>query len=109
MNHDLQLNDMPFNAIKSGKKKIETRTKTPPLMRNYEEWKAGDTITFTNSANNEVMKVEILGVRHYKDIPDLLDAEGQENVMSYDTTREEAIVSWDKLQGYTEGIKKYGI
>ena len=53
--------------------------------------------------------MEIVGVRHYKNISDLLDAEGLENVLSYDAPREESITNWDKIDGYTEGMKKHGI
>lgn len=109
MNYNLDLNDRPFQALKIGKKKIETRTKVPQNMIAYEEMRPGDTITFEHEDSKEKMVMEIVRVRHYKNIPDLLDAEGQENVMSYDAPREEAIVSWDKLTGYTKGMKKYGI
>lgn len=109
MIYKLELNDLPFEAIKSGRKKIETRTKVPHNMTSYEEMKKGDQILFTKASSGEEMMVEILGVRHYKDVESLLDEEGQENVMSYETSRDEAVKSWNKLTGYTEGIKKYGI
>ncbi len=109
MNYNLDLNDRPFQAIKNGKKKIETRTLVPHNMTPYSEMKKGDTLTFSNETTKEVMVVDILRVTNYKDIPTLLAKEGQENVMSYDASYEEAVVSWDTLRGYTEGIKKYGI
>lgn len=39
----------------------------------------------------------------------MFDTEGQENCVSYDAPREDAIASYDQLRGYTEGIKQYGI
>lgn len=109
MNYKLDLIDLPFRALQNGRKKIETRTKVPENMTLYEEMKKGDTISFEHEDTKEKMTMVIVGVRHYKNVSDLLDAEGQENVMSYDATREDAIASWDKLTGYTEGIKQYGI
>lgn len=53
MNYSLDLNDRPFNAIKTGTKKIEGRTKTSLDTFSYDDLKSGDTITFTNNATNE--------------------------------------------------------
>ena len=109
MNYYFHLNDMPFEAIKSGKKKIETRIQTEDHPKEqFEGMKAGEQIIFNTDAG-ENMTTEIIKVRHYPDIATLLDTEGQENVMSYDCSREEALVSWNSLKGYEEGIKKYGI
>ena len=101
---------MPFQAIKSGKKKIETRTfveeyKSP----DYRQMKRGDLLTFENNQTKERIIVEILGVRHYSDVAEMFDAEGQDRCMSYDAPRDEAINSYNRLRGYTAGIKKNGI
>lgn len=109
MDWNLELNDMPFDAIKSGKKNRETRTKVSHNMTPYEEMKPGDRIIFTRKTTQEKMSVDILGVRHYPDVASMFDAEGQDNCMSYDAPRNEAITSYDQLKGYTEGIKQYGI
>ncbi|MBI2590447.1 MAG: hypothetical protein HYW33_00995 [Candidatus Blackburnbacteria bacterium] len=106
----LDVNDRPFNALKSGKKKIETRTfVTVYESPDYRQMKNGDILTFENNQTKERITMEILGVRHYKDVSIMFDAEGQENCMSYDAPREEAIDSYNQLKGYTEGIKKNGI
>jgi|SRR3989344_4858606 len=110
MTYYFHLNDIPFEAIRSGRKKIETRIQTENHPKSeFENMKAGEHIEFTKDSTGEKMTVEILGVRRYDDIASLLDNEGQENVMSYDTSREKALVSWNSLAGYEEGIKKYGI
>lgn len=105
----LDLNDMPFEAIKSGKKKVETRTKTEGSTHHWWEMKKGDQIVFTKKTAREKMAVEVLGVRHYKDVASMFDGEGQENCMSYDAPRNGAIDSYRELKGYPKGIKKYGI
>lgn len=110
MDYYFNLNDAPFEAIKTGKKKIETRIQTEDHPKSqFEGMENGDRIIFTKQSTEEKMTVKILGVRHYLGIATLLDTEGQENVMSYDCSREEALVSWNKLNGYEEGIKKHGI
>lgn len=109
MDWHLELNDMPFDAIKTGKKTRETRTKVPHNMTPYEEMKPDDNIIFTRKTDKEKMICEILGVRHYPDVASMFDAEGQDNCMSYDASRDEAIASYDQLRDYTEGIKQYGI
>src|SRR3989344_7329639 len=92
----LELNDMPFDAIKKGKKNRETRTKVPHNMTPYEEMKPGDRVVFTRKTDQGKMVVEILGTRHYKNVAEMLDAEGQDNCMSYDAPRK-AITSYDQL------------
>jgi len=90
-------------------RKQETRTKVPHNMTPYEEMKPGDRVVFTRKTDQGKMVVEILGARHYKNVAEMLDAEGQDNCMSYDAPRDKAITSYDQLRGYTEGIKQYGI
>lgn len=110
MKYFLDVNDYPFQAIKSGKKKVETRTFVEEYESpDYRKMKRGDLLTFENNETKEQLSAEILGVRHYKDVAALFDAEGQENCMSYDAPREEAIESYNKLTGYTKGIKEHGI
>lgn len=58
MNYDFDLNSLPFESIKSGKKKIETRTKVPHNMTPYEKILKGDILTFTHEKTKEVMIVE---------------------------------------------------
>src|SRR3989344_243317 len=105
----LELNDMPFDAIKRGKKNRETRTKVPHNQTAYEEMKPGDKVIFTRKTDKEKMIVEILGVRHYPNVASMFNAEGQDYCMSYDAPRDEAIASYNQLRGYTEGIKEHGI
>ncbi len=109
MNYDLDLKGILFNAIKSGKKTVETRTKVPHTMVDYEKMEKGDTITFTNLVNNEVLKVEVLAIRHYPDAREMLLAEGLDKTLSYPMELDDAVESYNELNGYTDGIKKYGI
>jgi len=110
MEHVLDLNPRPFESIKKGIKKIEGRT---PINNDanikFDTWKAGDTILFTNNETNETMRVEILGVRYYKTVKLMLETEGTRNVLSSQGNVKEGIASYNKLEGYKSGIKKFGI
>jgi len=110
MNYNLNLNDRPFKAIKAGTKKIETRVPTSHYNIPYAELNAGDTFTFTNNVTNEVMKVEILGVRHYSDVRSMLEAEGTRNALSSGLSIGEAVENYNTaFEEYKENIPKFGI
>jgi ASC-1-like (ASCH) protein len=110
MNYNLDLNDRPFKAIKAGTKKIETRVPTSHYNIPYGELKVGDTFTFTNNVTNEVMKVEILGVRHYPDVRTMLETEGTRNTLSSGLSIPEAVERYNTaFEEYKENIPKYGI
>ena len=66
--HQLQLAAVPFNAITSGAKTIESRL--------YDEKRQtiqiGDTIVFTNRENTEqTVSVKVIGLLHYETFHDL--------------------------------------
>jgi ASC-1-like (ASCH) protein len=109
MNYNLELNDRPFKAIKAGTKKVEGRTPKDSDDKRYEEMVPGDTLTFTNNVTNEVMTVEVLFVRHYKTVRKMLETEGTKNVLSSGLDVEGGIKSYNSLDGYEKGIKKFGI
>jgi ASC-1-like (ASCH) protein len=106
----LDLNDRPFEAIKAGTKKIEGRTPTSRDKTPYDKLQKGDTIHFINNVTNEEMDVVVLFVHHYPDTKNMLEIEGVENVLSSEPkTIEHGIESYNKLEGYKEGIVKNGI
>lgn len=110
MNYNLNLLDRPFKAIKVGTKKIETRVPTSYDKTPYADLKIGDTFTFTNMTTNEVMKVEILGVRHYPDVRSMLEAEGTRNALSSGLDINGAVERYNTVfEEYKENIPKYGI
>ena len=110
MNYNLELMDRPFKAIKARTKKIETRVPTSYDKTSYADLKIGDTFTFTNITTNEIMKVEILGVRHYPDVKSLLEAEGARNALSSDLDINGAVERYNTaFEEYKENIPKFGI
>jgi len=109
MNYSLELNDRPFKAIKAGTKKVEGRTPINTEENIYEKMVFGDTITFTNNVTNEQIMCEILFVHHYNDVRKMLETEGIKNVLSSGLDVEGGIKSYNSLDGYEKGIKKFGI
>lgn len=109
MNYNLDLNDRPFKAIKVGTKKVEGRTPVNTEINLYEKMVPGDTITFANNITNEQLLCEILFVHHYNNVRKMLEIEGTKSVLSSGLDIEGGIKSYNSLDGYEEGIKKYGI
>lgn len=109
MNYNLNLNDRPFKAIKSGTKNIEGRTQTSHETFSYDDMKPSDTITFTNSVTKEKMTVEVMAIRHYPDTRAMLEHEGVKNVLSSGLDIEGGIESYNSHPEYRENILKYGI
>jgi len=110
MKYFIGLNPRPFESIKKGIKKIEGRTPiNNDVNTDFSKFKADDIIEFTNNETNEKMKVKVLGVRHYKTVKLMLETEGTRNILSSQGTVEEGIASYNRLDGYKEGVKKFGI
>lgn len=109
MNFDLSINDRPFMAIRAGTKKIEGRAPKNEDDKQYELMSVGDTITFINNSTNEQMMCEITSVSKYFDVRSMLEAEGTKNVLSSGLDIEGGIKSYNSLDGYEDGIKKFGI
>lgn len=109
MNYNLDLNDRPFKAIKAGTKKVEGRAQINSEENIYEKMVPGDTITFTNNISNEQIVCEILFIHHCDNVRKMLETEGTKNVLSSGLDIEGGIKSYNSLDGYEEGIKKYGI
>lgn len=110
MEYSLDLNQRPFEAIKTGTKKIEGRVPTDHNKHvPFDKLKEGDVINFTNNSNGEVMKTKVLRVTHYKDVREMLTAEGPENVLSSGGNIEEGVESYNQIGTYRENIPKFGI
>lgn len=110
MEYSLDLNPQAFEAIKKGTKRIEGRVPTEHNKHvPFDKLKPRDIIIFTNNENKEIMNVRVLGVRHYKDVKSMLEAEGTRNVLSNQGTVEEGIESYHSIRSYKENIEKHGI
>lgn len=110
MEYHLDLNPRPFEAIKNKTKKVEGRV---PTKNNknipFEKIKSGDLISFKNNETGEIIKTKVIYIKKYVDFKTMLENEGPENVLSSKGTIEEGIESYNKFEGYKEGVKKYGV
>ena len=109
MKYTLNLRDTPYNTIKAGTKKVEGRVPTPHDKTPYSKLTTNDTIVFRRESDQELMEVTILFVHHYRNVREMLEAEGAENVLSSSKTVEESIKRFNTFKGYKENIPKYGI
>ncbi|MEK6933391.1 MAG: ASCH domain-containing protein [Nanoarchaeota archaeon] len=110
MEYSLELNPRPFEAIKNGTKKIEGRVPTEHNKNvPFNKIKEGDTIIFSNNSTGGIMRVLVLGVKHYSTFGEMLKSEGTERVLSSKRNIEEGIESFESFNGYKEGVKKHGV
>ncbi len=110
MNHFTDINDRPFKAIKAGTKKVEGRTKTSWEKLLLNKLRKSDIITFTNNITGEKLIVKAIFVHHYKNVVEMLQNEGVENVLSSSPkTIEHGIMSYNSILEYKSSIPKYGI
>lgn len=110
MKYILDLNDRPFKSIKAGTKKVEGRTPTFWDKTPYDKLQKGDTIHFINNVTQEEIDVDVLYVHPYRNVREMLDNEGAQNVLSGEPkTIENGIDTYNSFKGYKEGIAKNGI
>lgn len=92
-----------FEAVKTGKKKVETRAATDK----YRAIKAGDTVVLVcgkNKFEKEVKKVKI-----FKTITSLLKVYKPQQINPGIKTLKETREMYYSFPGYKEKIKKYGL
>lgn len=92
-----------FEAIKTGKKKIETRAGSPK----YFDIKAGDTLVFVCGKNKFEKKIK--GVKKFNDIKSLHKVYKPQEINPKTRTPEESEKMYFSFPGYKEKIKKYGL
>ena len=92
-----------FSAIKSGKKRIETRAATPK----YRTLAKGDTVVFV--CGSERFERTIRRVRTFKTVSALLRVYAPQDVNPRTATRAELIAMYDSFPGYREKLRRYGL
>ncbi|MBQ7408640.1 MAG: ASCH domain-containing protein [Clostridia bacterium] len=79
MLHTMNLNDLPFNQIKSGTKRVE--------MRLYDQKrqliKTNDDICFTNVTTGEKLNVKVTAIRVFKNFFELYSFYNDKTVLGY--------------------------
>ena len=92
-----------FEAIRAGKKKIETRAFTIK----YKDIKAGDELIFSCGKDKFSKKVKKTAV--FKSIADLLKKYKPSQINPKYKTADELIAMYHSFPGYKEKIKKSGL
>lgn len=102
-NHDMHLNEEPFNLIKEGKKDIEYRV-NDEKRRNLQ---IGDTITFyKRSLNTEKVEVLVTDLRYYDTLLEMYSATFERDFKNcYDSPQ--AVVE-DSSYYTNEEVEQYG-
>lgn len=92
-----------FEAIKNGRKKIETRVAT----KKYRNIKAGDTIILV--CGNKRIKKKVKKIELFKSITAILKKYKPAAINPKIHTADEAKTMWYSFPGYKEKIKKCGL
>jgi ASC-1-like (ASCH) protein len=92
-----------FEAIRSGKKKIETRAGSPK----YFDIKAGDTLVFV--CGKERFNKKVKSVHKFKSIKALHKIYKPIEINPKTKTIQESEKMYHSFSGYREKIKKYGL
>ena len=92
-----------FNAIKSGKKKTETRAGSSKFIN----IKRGDTLVFV--CGKEKFEKKVKKVKKFKDVSSLLKVYKPQDINPKTRNLEESEKMYYSFPGYREKIKKYGI
>ncbi len=103
MQHQMNLKDAPFCAIKNKTKTVEMRL-FDERRRNIN---VGDSILFTNRLTNEQLTVQVLALDVF---PSFVELYARFDKISIGYTEEEIARPSDMLQFYSnEDIQKYGV
>jgi len=92
-----------FEAIRSGKKKVETRAAT----ERYRNIKAGDTAKLI--CGKDVFEMKVKKVAIFKSIVAILKKYKPEIINPETHTAKEARDMWHSFPGYKDKIRKYGL
>lgn len=102
----LKINDRAAKAIKDGLKRVELRVYKGD--KDYSKLKHGDVLNFV-SQNGESFFCKVLEVNHYDSAEELFTLEGTKYTTSSTNDFDTAVENINKIDGYQEAIKEYGI
>lgn len=106
MKYILNLNNRAFDAIINKTKRVEIRTITGKT--DYSKMIKDDIIVFKNNDDEKIV-CKISEINYYKTVEELLMLEGTKYTTSSTNDYNEAINNINKINGYKNAIKKYGV
>jgi|SRR3989338_4368051 len=98
-----QVNRNIFDAIRDGKKKVETRAHTA----RYQHSKRGDTLVFV--CGRERFKRRVKRALRFKSINAMLRVYKAHNINPFVSSKKELEKIYGSFPGYKEKIKKFGL
>lgn len=103
----LYLSPEIFDQVLSGKIKVIGRA--PFGNHNLKEIKDGDIITFNHQKTGRKIDTKLEKITHYKTVEEMVQNEGEENILPSAKSKGELISFYFSLYNYAERIKKGGI
>ena len=98
-----QINRNTFEAIRNGKKKVETRAATTK----YADIKKDDMVKFVCGSSSFIRKVK--KVQKFKTVDLMLKKYKVKDINPFIKTKEELLEKYYSFPGYKEKIKRYGL
>lgn len=103
-----------FDAVRSGKKTIETRPLNKQSKRNYSRVKPGDVLIMHSLDTNEKIYKTATYVHVYKSVDEMVENEPVDKIWPGIKTPEELLEIYKKAKkkwgkSYAEKLDKYGI
>lgn len=92
-----------FSAIKSGKKKVETRA----ASKRYKDIEEGDILVFV--CGKEKFEKKVKEIFYSKTVLGLLKKYSIKDIRPDLKTKIEFLTSYDSFPGYSEKLKQFGI
>lgn len=103
-----------FDAVKSGKKMIETRPRNKKSKRDYSSIKPGDTLVMQSNETRERIEKKVVFVHLYVSIKELAENELVEKIFPGVQTPNELVLIFEDFKKkwgrrYAEKLDKYGV
>ena len=103
-----------FEAVKSGKKTIETRPRNKKSSCDYSNIKVGDTLVMQSNDTGERIEKTVMFLHIYNSVEDLAKNEPVEKILPGTKSPKELIEIFETLKKkwgkrYKEKVEKYGI
>lgn len=103
-----------FNAVKYGRKTIETRPRNKESSRGYSNIKVGDTLILRSNETGEEIEKTVTFVHNYDSVDEMAENESVEKIFPGVKTKKELVDvfgTFKKKWGrrYAEKLEKFGI
>lgn len=103
-----------FEAVKSGRKTIETRLNNKESKRNYSQVKPGDVLVLLSVGTREKIEKKVNYVHVYKSVAEMAENEPVDKIIPGCQSGAELVAIFEQLKkkwgrNYAQKLEKYGI